>query len=726
MFSLMLLAAGGSRAMSLGVPQGAALIGRPLDVSVPSTLDPGEDPAGLCLEADVYYAGNKLARSWVQVSADKVGPNGQGFLIHIRSALPVNEPVVSLQLRAGCQQKTERRYVLLADLAPDPGVQTLPQLVTPRQGVSRSGRDGTSGTVAPASGRRSGARALAEPASSVSGDITRSAAPADSLQLRSGRSLGRQGQSADRKRKGGSGARLKLEPLDLTVERDPLLKASGELMTLPSSSAQERSAAAALWRALTAQPEDLLRDAEKLQSLEATVQSQQASAQKGRMLVDDLTAQITRARSERYANGLVYTLVTLLLIALIAVAYLMRRRIVLQGATHDKLPWWRKSEVQEKGWSNSALDAGTHSWDGEAPIDDKSPGNPGVADGPPSGVELDLNLGASRRTGPQAKLVGGRRSTDSVSPPRRDRPDFVLSMTPSRAVKAEELFDVQQQADFFVSLGQHEQAIEVLRNHISDNVQTSALVYLDLFDLYHQLKRREDYEALRKEFNDRFNSKIPAFGLYDEMSPGLEAYQTALTRIEALWPSRKVLEVIEESMFRQPDAGEEAFNLEAYRELLILYAVAREIIGPETHSSAETRKSGYSGATHGDDPKAAKFLATSIQPLSASISSVSLRKQREHAPGAMLPPASPRLALDIDLSQVGSAREVLPSGSESDSRIFAPFAADIPVHPPLSARQAEALGQGDSVTAAEPGNMIDFDLVDTPIKDAILPRPPKV
>jgi hypothetical protein len=266
----------------------------------------------------------------------------------------------------------------------------------------------------------------------------------------------------------------------------------------------------------------------------------------------------------------------------------------------------------------------------------------------------------------------------------------------------------------------------VLRNHISENVQTSALVYLDLFDLYHQLKRQDDYEALRKEFNDRFNSKIPAFGLYDEKSPGLEAYQAALTRIEALWPSRKVLEVIEESIFRQPDAGEDAFDLEAYRELLILYAVAREIISPETNPSAGTLKSGASAATHGDDPKAAKFLATSIQPLSASISSVSLRKQREQATGAMLPPASPRLALDIDLSLVGSDREGLPSGSESDSRFFAQFAADIPVNPPLSARLAEAAGEGDADTAAEPENMIDFDLVEYSAKDAGRLRPPKV
>lgn len=187
------------------------------------------------------------------------------------------------------------------------------------------------------------------------------------------------------------------------------------------------------------------------------------------------------------------------------------------------------------------------------------------------------------------------------------------------------------------------------------------LVYLDLFDLYHQLNREADYEALREEFNQHFNAKVPAFALYSPSSPGLEAYESAMSRIEALWPSPKALEVIEESIFRRPDAATKAFDLEAYRELLLLYGVAKEIVKPELSTDE--------GALFFDLPdviqeatnpqpaiKASTFMATSIQPLSATV-----RKNKHQktvsAPLSVLPKPSPRLGLDIDLNELVSDNE---------------------------------------------------------------------
>jgi hypothetical protein len=272
-----------------------------------------------------------------------------------------------------------------------------------------------------------------------------------------------------------------------------------------------------------------------------------------------------------------------------------------------------------------------------------------------------------------AKPVAESRSADSVLPlARRDRVEFAMSTTsPARAVKAEELFDVQQQADFFVSLGQHDQAIAVLRSHIGDNVQTSALVYLDLFNLYHQLKRQQEYEVLREDFNQRFNAKMPTFELYNDVSPGLDAYQAALTRIEALWPSPKVLEVIEESLFRRPDADAKAFDLEAYRELLLLYAVAREIIEPEA-IAVEPPKA--------RERKNSAFKSTAIQPLSASVLP---DKPPQYKPSVLDAPAlSPQMGLDLDLSQLPDDSASAPlAEEESDSSFFAQFAADIAMGP---------------------------------------------
>jgi len=84
---------------------------------------------------------------------------------------------------------------------------------------------------------------------------------------------------------------------------------------------------------------------------------------------------------------------------------------------------------------------------------------------------------------------------------------------------------VQQQADFFVSLGDHEQAIQVLRQHLAESHEPSPLAYLDLLKLYHKLDRRDDYERLRKDFNRVLNADAPSFEHFSEGSRSLEDYE---------------------------------------------------------------------------------------------------------------------------------------------------------------------------------------------------------
>jgi hypothetical protein len=247
-----------------------------------------------------------------------------------------------------------------------------------------------------------------------------------------------------------------------------------------------------------------------------------------------------------------------------------------------------------------------------------------------------------------------------------DRPEFLPSLGGfsgmPRIVNAEELFDVQQQADFFLSLGHTDKAVDVLRMHIMDNVETSALVYLDLFDLYHNLGRKDDYDALRKDFHRLFNAQVPAFDDYAMDTHGLEFYVAALTRIESLWPTPKVLDVLEESIFRKPDSRSEVFSLAAYRELLLLHSIAKKIIarpaGPGENGGEPATASALDALSA--LPRTTSFGPTSIQPLSARFQEtpppLPAALPRSRIPGndacadLTRPPVSPRLGLDIDLS----------------------------------------------------------------------------
>jgi hypothetical protein len=120
---------------------------------------------------------------------------------------------------------------------------------------------------------------------------------------------------------------------------------------------------------------------------------------------------------------------------------------------------------------------------------------------------------------------------------------------------------------------------------------------MDLFDIYHRVGRRNEYEQLREEFNRVFNAQVPEFDQYNGSSRGLEGYPAALNSIQELWPSSAVLDLIEESIFRKPDASNKPFDMQAYRELMALYSLAKEIADSSFAPLAGKTITGLSTAT---------------------------------------------------------------------------------------------------------------------------------
>ncbi|MBX3659422.1 MAG: hypothetical protein KF740_13390 [Ramlibacter sp.] len=722
---ILLFAAVNALALTLGRSRGAVLIGQPLNLAVQVRLDPSEEIAASCFEADVFHADNRVDGGRVSVAFEP-GSDGRDGLVRVRSSAPVDEPVVTVYLRAGCSQKVTRRYVLLADvpsevLAPAPTVQAQavapvspPVVVTP---TPRPPTPSPAPAPAPAP-----ARAAAKPEAPAAADQPKATPAARPRKERSEKTASPSSSTAKRRSaeaRIARRARLKLEPLDLTEERDPTLKATAEMQSVPVVSDAQRAQAAALWRALTAQPQDLLRDAQRLQALEADVKGLREQTTKNQASLGALRAQLQQAESERYANGLVYALVVALGLLLALAAYFWQRG---RSVSHRGRDWWRRSETAGGDLDEIEEDSLA------APLSRPAPS----AQRPvPVDVDLDVDesmfssLKAARPVMPTPAPAPGptpvpaKRAADSVG-----HSDFVASVPGStRAVNVEELFDIQQQADFFVSLGQHAQAIEVLKNHIGDNAQTSALAYLDLLKIYHSIGQRAEYDLLRDDFNKVFNAEVPVFDAFSDQSSGLEAYHNALARIEALWPSSKVLDIIEESIFRKPGRGSgEAFDLEAYRELLLLYAMAKDVV--ERGGTAEFELSGPNQAERDSQPPSG-FSHTNIQPLSASLDS-RLRDSvgdsvsgDEEAGGSLpdisMPRPSPRLGLDIDLSEPAP----LSSAFMEIGRYETP-PEERPEHP---SRISDS-GVPDSDKPAD-SHLIDFDLFDAATERDIAPQKPK-
>lgn len=573
-----------SSALTIGRPQGAVWIGKPLDMVVPLSLDEAESGGALCLQAEVVQGDVRIPDRSVTVSLEP-GSSAANSRMRIRSSVTIDEPVVNVNVRAGCETRSTRSYVLLADV---PTESALPTVVvpraraaaetpaaarTPQRAPSRVAGAGVSSDLegtAPVR-RQAGTAPAARTQDAETQPPRRSAAPAPAR-----RSAAVQPPTAPRatapasrtavaqaevpvRQAAGGGSRLRLEAMEPVAAAQPGLKTTPQLTLPATEDPARRAAAAAQWRALNAEPDAAQREAQRMQTLEATLAAlREQTAQNQRALLE-LRTELAQARESRYRNPLVYALIGLLLLALIAILLLWRL-----AARRAEPAWWRES-------TSSAEEGPTQpgAWGGVLDDEHAEP--------------RSRRRSANATTFAPATFAGLEPEDDSGFGESQPHPPRAADGTPLRPVNTEELFDVQQQSDFFLSLGQHDQAIAVLREHIATNPGTSALAYLDLLRIYHSLDRKEDYAHLAEEFERAFNADVPDFEHFNEAGKGLEHYRSTLARIESQWPAPGTLALIEELIFRKPGVHEdEAFDLAAYQELLLLYSVAKEVIDPDS------------------------------------------------------------------------------------------------------------------------------------------------
>jgi pilus assembly protein FimV len=581
-----------SSALTIGRPQGAVWIGKPLDLVVPLSLDEAESSGALCLEAEVVQGDLRIPDRSLSISLEP-GPNPASSRMRIRSSTTVDEPVLNVNVRAGCETRSTRSYVLLADVPTEASLPSValprpaaeppsPAAERPRASSRTTGAGSSSGFEGGVPARRNGAAVSSTGTQDAEAPAARRSAPAarpaaarpPAVAARAAPRAPAAPKAAPAAPKGvpasapapvraasPSGSRLQLDAMEPDPVAQPGLKATPQLTLRAAEDPARRSAAAAEWRALNAEPEAVQREAQRMQALETTLNAlREQTAQHQRALLE-LRTELVQAREERYRNPLVYALVALLLAALIAILLLWRL-----AARRAESAWWREpaSKGDEGPTRPGALGTLLDDEDVEPPARRHSANATSFGAATFAGVEPEEDSGFGESHPPH--------------------PTRAPEGHPLRPVNTEELFDVQQQSDFFLSLGQHDQAIAVLREHIATNPGTSALAYLDLLRIYHSLDRKEDYARLADEFERAFNAYVPKFDQFEQTGKGLEHYRSTLSRIESQWPAPGTLALIEELIFRKPGVNDEdeVFDLAAYQELLLLYSVAKEVIDPDS------------------------------------------------------------------------------------------------------------------------------------------------
>ncbi|QCB45316.1 tetratricopeptide repeat protein [Hydrogenophaga sp. PAMC20947] len=630
-------------------------------------LGPGEEAGSLCIQSEVLYGEVAVPSGAISTSMQRSAPDAQAS-VRVQVTQPVNEPIVTVVVRVGCSAPFSRRFVLLADPISEPLAaggalipSTLPAVRLPplaaetrlNARASRSDRDPVSADGDASGGTNTASAATRkkpEPQRSRPASVVRKPAPEATPPAT---------------------PRLQLDPVDLSlaIERDPVLRLSLAMLSEPTTSEEERAAAGLLWKAINATPEEILRDSQKLAVLEAESKGLREQEKQDRAAITAMKSQLD---STRYMTWLAYVFGALFLLSLAALLWLSRRRKAEQ-ATDDRGAWYAGATKPARTARAAAASAGVLEVREE-----------------PQGIDIDLNLDGdfddyqSLHDSSMALIDGVPASSGQA---KSGAGGAGASTYVSRSVATEELFDVQQQADFFVSLGEYDQAIGVLKGHLAESQEPGALAYLDLFRIYHQLGRHDEYEQLREEFNLQFNAGAPPFENYSDDSKGLESYETAFGRIQALWPQPRVLDVIEKSIFKEPnDPDGEVFDLEAYRELLLLHAVAKEMISRDI---AEL-------------PEQVDFEHTAIKPLKAAaprkvVSGFGALTDMagQTVPQEDVPHASPRLGLDVDLDAL------------SEMSAFEASLPEVPVAVEPSSKPTPPRG-----TVQEEGNLIDFEVLD--------------
>jgi hypothetical protein len=568
-------------AMAFGRTVTATTLGQPLDFYATVTLDLDEALPRECVFADVEIGDAKVARENVRVTLESFGEAGQRR-VRVTTRPVVDEPIVAVNVILGCNSQVSRRFVAFVD-PPLVNLASAQEALPPQQIGNQVGPLLDIVRSADASRRRApeGAAASASPAadsrrsSRRAASGTRFAAAAPSASQATPRAPGRTVARADSAGAavappGRSTPRLKLDPGSPFTVPPPRTPGAGADPTRQELVAAQAAASAA--------DAALVREHDRLQSLEAGLAKLSNDAQAQQKTIGGLQARLREADDQRYANGLVYTLAAgLVFFALLAAAFW-----ALRPRQRRRARWFDANATAQRRTPSAgtrvatAPAAATTTDTMHSPRVSQHPSQwhegpvsllPVTAPATIGGLEVTTVLAPQSHF---ARGAGSAASANSGAPSSLGR-----GSSPSM----EELIDLEQQAEFFVVLGQDEAAIALLGAHLDQAGGGSPLPYLQLLEIHQRRADRASYEEVRQAFQRRFDDLAPEWSTDLHFGRALEEYPQAIARLQALWPTPlHAMQSLDNLLFRRSE-GDDAFDFPAYRELLCLYSIARDLAG---------------------------------------------------------------------------------------------------------------------------------------------------
>lgn len=586
-------------ALSLGASRGAVVVGAPVDLSIEIEPDAGIALADSCIEVQLVDGDVPIHSAEVRVTPLPSIP-GLRSAVRIRTYGTVREPILLAHVQAGCAGVVKRTYSFLTDIpqgvarpltpapAPAPSIATVPPrqnaastpvavpapVSTPTSSVSQ--RPALVSAPPPAVKTVKTIKAATAPASaSVSAPAPKPPASTHSpapprLVMEPVETLAKKRADSALAPATGAAAVPAPPPLESQEQRERQERLQAQLDALESRIVEERARSAQLREQL-----QHLQHAQKLQSPSHALES-----------APDMSLWV-------YILGALVALLTGL------VLWMGRRMQYLH--THAERAW--RDSLRQVIARDKAVEEHLEGQDSQDMWADSAPAQAHYAkqqhQGADSGsmARAPSTMPVSVAGAPENySFVGATGSTTAATTAATtcavadvpqtasstSNPTPPLASTATKTVQIihpEALFDLLQQAEFFESVGENDQAIEVLKQHIAEHATTSPLSYLELLRLYHQLGRAEDFQPLRMQFMRHFNAEVPAFSGFRRWGRGLEHYVDALAQIEMQWTSPTVVALLQDYLFLRPESlvSVPPFDLAAFNDLLLLLSIAQTV-----------------------------------------------------------------------------------------------------------------------------------------------------
>ena len=566
--SALVLAANPAQALGFGRISNGTQLGQTLNFAAAVHLEADETLGRECVSAEVFSGDSKLQPGQIRVTLEG-SPDSTDRMVRVTSSALIDEPIMTVSVTLGCGAKVTRKFVAFIDPPGGNAAQGYAPADAAALGPQRADSQ-----VAPLLSIVQAAQPVAATPQRLA---VAGASPKSAARL-STPNAPREGQPTPSARRGVARKEptpRRTMPAPRTVVATRLLPAGPRLQLEATAPVMARAASAATATvaatvpALAASSADALALAmaeQRIVTLEQGLALLRADSQATQKALAGLQAQLREAESQRYANPLVYALAWLSGLLLLALATLLWR----QSRSRQRAQWWAASG---QALAPDADLARIHARELAEPAASADVSVPQALTGPLTvanafAVAVATDISAS---GP-APLDGAR-----AAALQRHGPLPAAAAEPVRELSVEELIDLEQQAEFFVVLGQDEAAIDLLVSHVRSDGGISPLPYLKLLEIYRRRGDRDAYERIRERFNRRFNAYAPDWESDLQQGRSLVDYPEIITRLQALWVTPpRAMETLDASLFRR-NTSDDTFDLPAYRELLFLYSVARDL-----------------------------------------------------------------------------------------------------------------------------------------------------